>query len=147
MADVAGTQLRVVLRIHGDRSQDGDAQPKLHVGLADIRIDRVEQYARLDAVRPEGIHYFPLPAAVAVMGDNRILRDLLERERLRLQNRVPLARHEAALDRYGGQLDQVGKRPDGLRPDGQVGMARIDRSEERRVGKACVITCSTRWSP
>src|SRR3546814_4036255 len=56
MADVAGTQLRVVLRIHGDRSQDGDAQPKLHVGLADIRIDRVEQYARSEE------HTYELPS-------------------------------------------------------------------------------------
>src|SRR3546814_6983255 len=30
---------------------------------------------------------------------------------------------------------------------GRVTMAEIDRSEERRVGKECVSTCRSRWSP
>src|SRR3546814_14223112 len=29
----------------------------------------------------------------------------------------------------------------------KVGNIRVDRSEERRVGKECVSTCSSRWSP
>src|SRR3546814_15138368 len=28
-----------------------------------------------------------------------------------------------------------------------LGRGEVDRSEERRVGKECVSTCSTRWSP
>src|SRR3546814_15608596 len=30
---------------------------------------------------------------------------------------------------------------------GQPGMTLVDRSEERRVGKECVSTCRSRWSP
>src|SRR3546814_14598057 len=30
---------------------------------------------------------------------------------------------------------------------GRVGLARAVRSEERRVGKECVSTCRSRWSP
>src|SRR3546814_2100201 len=29
----------------------------------------------------------------------------------------------------------------------QVGFAELERSEERRVGKECVSTCRSRWSP
>src|SRR3546814_15053351 len=41
-----------------------------------------------------------------------------------------------------------------VRPGGQVGtrnyigiMTTVNRSEERRVGKECVSTCRSRWSP
>src|SRR3546814_2150690 len=30
---------------------------------------------------------------------------------------------------------------------GRVGIVVVDRSEERRVGKECVSTCRSRWSP
>src|SRR3546814_18344903 len=37
---------------------------------------------------------------------------------------------------------------DGHDPTGRVGLAELaDRSEERRVGKECVSTCRSRWSP
>src|SRR3546814_11309957 len=32
-------------------------------------------------------------------------------------------------------------------PDRQAGFGQVDRSEERRVGKECVSTCRSRWSP
>src|SRR3546814_17935174 len=35
----------------------------------------------------------------------------------------------------------------GLLFDGQIGLAKSLRSEERRVGKECVSTCRSRWSP
>src|SRR3546814_8322276 len=39
-------------------------------------------------------------------------------------------------------------RPLGQRIMGRVGLDRLrDRSEERRVGKECVRTCRSRWSP
>src|SRR3546814_19649674 len=41
-----------------------------------------------------------------------------------------------------GTGENVPARPSGLRP---AGCAR--RSEERRVGKECVSTCRSRWSP
>src|SRR3546814_2764520 len=40
-------------------------------------------------------------------------------------------------------LDQ----PLGRRTDGDPGAADQHRSEERRVGKECVSTCRSRWSP
>src|SRR3546814_7485172 len=36
---------------------------------------------------------------------------------------------------------------DQARQQGSSFLFRQDRSEERRVGKACVITCRSRWSP
>src|SRR3546814_13352269 len=43
-----------------------------------------------------------------------------------------------------GQLDRMGLGPDVLR---SVRPDLIVRSEERRVGKECVSTCRSRWSP
>src|SRR3546814_13780888 len=34
-----------------------------------------------------------------------------------------------------------------IRADAIIATGRSDRSEERRVGKECVSTCSSRWSP
>src|SRR3546814_1208007 len=34
-----------------------------------------------------------------------------------------------------------------VRPRGACGRGGADRSEERRVGKECVSTCRSRWSP
>src|SRR3546814_12133688 len=42
-----------------------------------------------------------------------------------------------AVERFGGEQMERG--------DG--GVARADRSEERRVGQECVSTCRSRWSP
>src|SRR3546814_2394280 len=41
--------------------------------------------------------------------------------------------------RIGGDGDPLGT--------GQPGQHLVERSEERRVGKECVSTCSSRWSP
>src|SRR3546814_19969384 len=41
---------------------------------------------------------------------------------------------------FGGHLDA-------LDVDDQIIAVRLDRSEERRVGKECVSTCRSRWSP
>src|SRR3546814_2046745 len=50
---------------------------------------------------------------------------------------------DAAADR--DRADQpVERRPELAR---RIGFAPAHRSEERRVGKECVSTCSTRWSP
>src|SRR3546814_11056460 len=53
-------------------------------------------------------------------------------------------------DDLGAALVEVGN--DGIAVEGLVGDQRaegetIDRSEERRVGKECVSTCRSRWSP
>src|SRR3546814_15536431 len=47
-------------------------------------------------------------------------------------------------------FSQKRKIPTGLRPARQHAAAHqefVDRSEERRVGKECVSTCRSRWSP
>src|SRR3546814_7114820 len=49
-------------------------------------------------------------------------------------------------DRGGGEAREVPDRP----PRRRVGAGHApadDRSEERRVGKECVSTCRSRWSP
>src|SRR3546814_15135025 len=47
------------------------------------------------------------------------------------QGRAPVPRDQAAVWLYQGALPRAGE----------------ERSEERRVGKECVSTCRTRWSP
>src|SRR3546814_4268159 len=52
--------------------------------------------------------------------------------------RARRARHAAA----------AGQQPGGGEPDGGAHQPRlVGRSEERRVGKECVSTCRSRWSP
>src|SRR3546814_8496864 len=53
--------------------------------------------------------------------------------------RVPQHAEGVAADAVGHGLEEAQGRIDG---DG-----RVDRSEERRVGKECVSTCRSRWSP
>src|SRR3546814_17690411 len=61
------------------------------------------------------------------------------------------ARALGALDREAAlERDAVGQQEAELRRrDQQLALARQrpDRSEERRVGKECVSTCRSRWSP
>src|SRR3546814_5945248 len=49
------------------------------------------------------------------------------------------------------RADAADHQPDAEKPDGMDPHARVeqlpDRSEERRVGKECVSTCRSRWSP
>src|SRR3546814_9641538 len=66
---------------------------------------------------------------------------------------------EGGADRRGGLGRQVGQRmaPDqchgagrrngDVNKQGHPGRGHMDRSEERRVGKECVSTCRSRWSP
>src|SRR3546814_4388156 len=51
--------------------------------------------------------------------------------------------------RIGASDERIRRRtPRRLLPDGRVpGLLGLDRSEERRVGKECVSTCRSRWSP
>src|SRR3546814_2890040 len=44
-----------------------------------------------------------------------------------------------------GLLEQIGRR--GRLGDEREALVGKDRSEERRVGKECVSTCRSRWSP
>src|SRR3546814_12695785 len=47
-----------------------------------------------------------------------------------------------------GQQQRRQKQPGGAAPtSGKGGTRRDSRSEERRVGKECVRTCRSRWSP
>src|SRR3546814_19033826 len=61
----------------------------------------------------------------------------------------PLEQREGVGRRPGESRDDlaVGETPHlaGVRFDD--GLAEADRSEERRVGKECVSTCRSRWSP
>src|SRR3546814_3065908 len=55
---------------------------------------------------------------------------------------------EPATDKYGSPLEDLEGNPVPANPDGTVTLYhRTDRSEERRVGKECVSTCRSRWSP
>src|SRR3546814_19706617 len=61
--------------------------------------------------------------------------------------------HRAPLKAKGvkmlGGVEYLGVDDDGLRVrvDGSEQMLAVDRSEERRVGKECLRTCRSRWSP
>src|SRR3546814_14785222 len=74
----------------------------------------------------------------------------LEREDLRGQ-RLDLAALGLVLDRlfqrHGNALSGLQRATEGIR-DGVIEVAvRHHSSEERRVGKECVSTCRSRWSP
>src|SRR3546814_15843260 len=49
---------------------------------------------------------------------------------------------------YFGARDGTGRfDPERFRDTAQIDQVRMIRSEERRVGKECVSTCRSRWSP
>src|SRR3546814_18006338 len=75
---------------------------------------------------------------------------------------IPAARHDAGGDHLSGcarrlpggrggsrgQAGRAGRVPGGARRRGAAGQEPLARrSEERRVGKECVSTCRSRWSP
>src|SRR3546814_13512362 len=58
--------------------------------------------------------------------------------------RIP---YSLALERSNIQRGILVEATRGLDSLGSVDWAAVDRSEERRVGKECVSTCRSRWSP
>src|SRR3546814_14546739 len=54
-----------------------------------------------------------------------------------------LGRRALAHGVHCGRWDEI----DGLIAAAYAEFGRVDRSEERRVGKGCVSTCRSRWSP
>src|SRR3546814_15722236 len=56
-------------------------------------------------------------------------------------------RESGAADRWHGCLLPVGRWPRPRTGAASASLWAIVRSEERRVGKACVSTCRSRWSP
>ena len=134
MARVARAQLAVVLGIDGDGGEDRDAQAQLDVGLADVGVHGAEDDVRLDALLVERVHHLPAAAALAVVRDDRILRELLEREVLRAQDRMAFLRDDAARDREARQHDEARKRPHGLGAEREIGFVLLDRfADLRRV--------------
>src|SRR3546814_15741141 len=67
-------------------------------------------------------------------------RRLVERELLALRGKP-----ERVLD-TANSIQKLGRQPIGEELEGKV-RERVARTEERRVGKECVSTCRSRWSP
>src|SRR3546814_10264460 len=65
----------------------------------------------------------------------------------RLANGVVVADQHAVEAEFTAQIILQQRLVRGHRHTVEIGERRHDRSEERRVGKACVSTCRSRWSP
>src|SRR3546814_4124835 len=55
--------------------------------------------------------------------------------------------HRPFRDAHAGQVELWAPLPVGKALDAEADDAGEERSEERRVGKECVSTCRSRWSP
>src|SRR3546814_15084483 len=91
-------------------------------------------------VSREMIQESPVLAAIQKGVANRILSEL---------DKLAEKDGEAYLkfwDNFGAVLKE-GLYEDFARRETLLGLARFKRSEERRVGKECVSTCQSRWSP
>src|SRR3546814_11644917 len=86
------------------------------------------------------IEIFEALEAVAASTVQQGVRRILRLEQMRLTgigtDRLDAEAQDIALDQ---KFDGIGRR--------SWSMGAILRSEERRVGKECVSTCSSRWSP
>src|SRR3546814_1882330 len=70
----------------------------------------------------------------------------------RIANHRPIARLEYVQRQAPARIDQGSREREHGDPGGKVqalhcGCSFVRRSEERRVGKECVSTCRSRWSP
>src|SRR3546814_15214997 len=80
-------------------------------------------------------------AAAAAAGQRRREADVRHAQRFHQAGGVELVEIAGP----GGRI--IGKAVDLLMADPGIGPGVHDRSEERRVGKECVSTCRSRWSP
>src|SRR3546814_18388118 len=98
--------------------------------------------SRITAARPRRFHVLrSMPARVARRAERAIASTEIASDEIG----APLADHDRR--RIGIARDELGHHR-GIGDVEPVDPAHAQaRSEERRVGKACVSTCSSRWSP
>ena len=81
-------QMLVALRDEGHLRQYSDAQSQFHIGLDHVRVDRGQRDVGLDVGRLERGIDLVAPGEGEVVGDDRVLRDLRQRQFLLVQQRV-----------------------------------------------------------
>src|SRR3546814_12877063 len=85
---------------------------------------------------------------LAILGEFELDRSCDLLHRLRLRGGTDTADRKADVDgRTNALIEQVGLKEDLTIGDRDHVGRNIGRSEERRVGKECVSTCRSRWSP
>src|SRR3546814_11767468 len=95
---------------------------------------------RLPLGQPHRRHLRPRIGAARYVALVHRMNALVARDRLRRDDALM-----ARLVRQPRRSGDVADRPDALDICAAIGIG--IRSEERRVGKGCVSTCSSRWSP
>src|SRR3546814_15515510 len=117
--------------------------------VAVIRRDRLYQESgKLDASFTPKDEF--VGGAVAMLEDIQRTLHAEAKERMHANIRrdvTDLAAHFGGDDKFVGWVEVQWSRPTGAVLDGLVEQLKAHRSEERRVGKECVSTCRSRWSP
>src|SRR3546814_13166524 len=81
-------------------------------------------------------------------GDNQLLRVRVSRPPERCRSPISCATESPDLvERGTGRRPRVFRGPSRRSRQGKAAPRKMGRSEERRVGKECVSTCRSRWSP
>src|SRR3546814_5177189 len=91
-----------------------------------------------------GVQTCALPISAAAMALLPMLEADYARADMVAEDDSRISGEDVSLDGPSGTLDGYLVRPAG---DAAVPAVLVVRSEERRVGKECVSTCKSRWSP
>ena len=115
--------MAVALVVKGDGIENADAQAQFHIGLDHVRIDRREHDVGRQALRREGVVDGRAAGEGAVVGDDRVGSQPLERELALRQERVFGRHHHHMMPAVAGQRDQTRVVLDALGGHRDVGLA------------------------
>src|ERR1019366_9750953 len=103
MAGVDLVELRVALRIECQHRDDTDTETQFDISLDDIRIERGENHVGLESLGVECGVDFRAAGKRGVVGDDRILYQCFERQRLNFGQRMSLRHQYAPVPRVARQ--------------------------------------------
>src|SRR5688572_10639764 len=94
MPRISCAEALVVTTVERNRCKNCDAQPQCNVSFAYVYVHCRKDHVRLKSCFLKCVHHTPTSAINWIMGNDRVLCDLFERQILDLQNRMSRLCHD-----------------------------------------------------